>query len=293
MRKAVVFSAIVLALASAGWTQNLPRFELGLYGGYGIRSLDVTSDYALDYNFLPGAFGILKNIGGSSNLSATSSGGIGLGGSLSFYLHPNLGLGFNFGYFRASIDAVTDSEMWWAWTYSTEPLYASDFIDPITMTGVDNYFQTIPLSLNFIARFGSERMQGYFSAGPTLFLNKILLQSEIAFPSSSGYAVDVARVPLELNQNWTSIGFDVGAGLTYWASSSFGIVLDARYYLSGKKQLDWIITDGDYPGLFDIFLIHFDSNNADYLYEEGMITSPSEINPSFLQISAGVKIRLH
>ncbi len=294
MKKFVFLSALVLVLATAGLAQNLPRFELSLYGGYGIKNVNTGSEY---YDAWTGSYYYLDSIGSESYFAATSKGGLNFGGGLAFYFHPNIGIGFNFGYFKTAVTSVTDSNMWWSWTSTSSTYYAYDDIldDPLTFTGMDNYFQTIPLSLNFIGRFGTERFQGYFSAGPTLYMNKLFVESEIAYSLLGGnwgyFAVDVIMVPTEIRESWQSFGADFGAGFTFWLAPSFGIFFDGRYYLSGKKVFDWAYYEDTYDGLFGNFIYPFDSADIDYLYENELITGV-EINPSFLQLAFGFKIRL-
>ncbi|MDD8026658.1 MAG: hypothetical protein PHI34_09085, partial [Acidobacteriota bacterium] len=283
--------------ATAGMAQNLPRFELNLYGGYGLKSIDTGTSFY--YNWT-GSYYYMDAWGASSNFNATGSGGPGFGGGFAFYFHPNIGIGFNFGYFRTALDTVTNSDMWWSWTYTSGNYYAypdSGYLDePMSMAGVSNYFQTIPISLNAILRFGRERFQGYFSFGPTLFLNKISVESELAYMLYYGnwsyFAVDVIRVPTSINESWTSIGADFGAGFTFWVAPAFGIFFDARYYLSGTKTFDWTYSLNEYDGLFENLYYDFTQEDVNWLYDNGLING-IEIKPSFLQISAGIKIRLY
>jgi hypothetical protein len=295
MRKAGLFALLVLTLATAGVAQNLPRFELNVYGGYGLYNINTATDYNYSWT---GSYYYLDMLGSSSNFTATSSGGVAFGGGLAFYFHPNIGIGLDFGYFRTSVESVTNSSMWFSWTGSSLVNYDTDYLDdPISVTGVDNYFQSMPISFNLIARFGQERFQGYFSAGPTLFMNKVFLQSEIALALEGNIgwayqAVDVIRVPTELNQSWTSFGVDFGAGFTYWLAPSFGMFLDARYYFSPKKTFDWTYFLDTYDGLYGNFYYDFDNTDVDWIYDQGQMTS-LVINPSFLRLGLGFKIRLY
>jgi hypothetical protein len=143
-----------------------------------------------------------------------------------------------------------------------------------------------------ILRFSQERFQGYFSFGPTLFLNKAFLESELAYPVYYvGYAVDVFMIPATVNQSWTSIGGNLGGGFTIWVAPAFGLFFDARYYLAGKKTVDWMFQQDEYLGLFDNFYYTFDSTDVDFVNSD---FNPVllQINPSFILLSGGIKIRL-
>ncbi len=293
-KKALILSAMVLVLATAGLAQNLPRFELSLYGGYGLKNINTGTYYEYSWS---GSYYSLDQLGSYSDFVATSSGGLGFGAGMTFYLHPNFGVGLGFNYFKTSVDAVTDSNMWWSWYYSGTYYAYDDVLDePLAMVGDKNYFQSMQISFNLVGRFGTERFQGYLSAGPSLFMNKAFLQSEIAYAlagfGSGGQAVDVLRIPIELNQSWTSIGANFGAGFTVWMTPQFGLFLDARYYLTGSKTFDWSFYTGTYDGLFDWFSYNFDDYDIQDIYDYEEMTSLT-IKPSFIQISGGFKIRLY
>ncbi len=288
MKKAVFLSALVLVLATAGLAQNLPRFELSLYGGYGLKDVALTSSYGYSWT---GNYYYLDQLGSYSDFAASSKGGMDFGAGMTFYVHPNFGVGLSFNYFKTSVTSVTDSDMWWSWTYSGT-YYYSDYYDAMSFIGMDNSFQSMQISLNFVGRFGTERFQGYLSAGPSLFMNKLFLESEIAYAAYWVlYAVDVFQIPTDMNQSWSSFGANFGAGFTFWLAPQVGIFFDARYYLSGSKTFDWTFYADEYEGLFGNFYYDFDEYDVEAIFENGEIT-PLEIKPGFLALAGGIKIRL-
>lgn len=296
MKKLAMAMALVLGVVAPGLAQNSPRFELSFsYGGMA-RNLDAAGRY--DYDWTGNLYN-LDQLGSFSRFQITSQGGAGLGGGLSLFLTPSLGIGFNAWYFRTSVTAMSDSDMWWSWTDSGTYFAYDDVLDEPLWMGADGDFRTIPISLNFIVRFGAKRFRGYFSGGPTLYINEIFIDSEIAYALVSttwiGFtyqAVDVIRVPMKIDQRWTSFGLNIGGGITFWVVPAFGLVFDARFYSCGPRNCDWEFVTGEYAGLFGNLIYKFDQRDIDTIYGENRIKPPVLVDPSFLQFGLGVKIRL-
>jgi len=289
--------ALVLGIAASGLAQNLPRFELSFHYGGMTRNLDSAGSYNYDWT---GTLYSLDQLGSFSRFHITSEGGAGLGGGLSLFLTPSLGIGFNAAYYRTSVLMMSESDMWWSWIDSgTYFAYDAVLDEPLWM-GADGDLRTIPLSLNFIVRFGAKHLLGYFSGGPTLYINRFFVDSEIVYALVSttwnGFyyqqAVDVIRVPMKIDQRWTSFGFNIGGGLTVWVVPAFGLFCDIRFYSCGQRQFDWEFVTGEYDGLFGNLIYDFDQQDIDAIYEDGRIKPPVSIDPSFLQIGVGVKIKL-
>lgn len=293
MKKAAILSALVLVLATAGLAQNLPRFELSLGGGLGMTSIKGATEYYDSWSSYS-----LTNVEESTWIDAKSKSGMYFGGGFNFYLHPNFGIGLNFGYHKAAIDTVSTSEFYWRWNDGRSYTYNMD-----DYFGYENYFQTMPISFNLIGRFGTERFQGYIQAGPTLYLNKVVLDGAMcygitaiywySYPTYYSQYVDAVQIPLDINQSWTGIGADFGAGFTFWLAPQIGISLEVRYFFCPKKEFDWSYWAGEYDGYFfgNITGYTIDQGDLDYIYEDGLITTIA-INPSFLQFGASIKIRL-
>ncbi len=297
MKRIATAMAFVLGFAVSGLAQYSPRLELSFHYGGMSRNLDVTGGYNYDWT---GSLYGLDQLGSFSRFHITSRSGAGLGGGLSLFFTPSLGIGFNAGYYRTSVLAMSESDMWWSWI-NLGTYFAYDHVldEPLWM-GADGDLRTIPLSLNVIVRFGGKRLQGYFSGGPTLYINRFFIDSEIvyalAYTTLIGIfyqqAVDVIRVPMKIDQRWTSFGFNIGGGLTVWVVPAIGLVFDLRFFSCGPRWFDWEFVTGEYIGLFGNLIYDFDQQDIDRIYEEGRIKPPVSIDPSFLQIGIGVKIRL-
>ncbi len=287
MKRLAIVSFFVLTVVAVSWAQSLPRFDITLYGGYGLTSLKGMSDYGDTWSS-----GLLKTVTESTAVDAKSKAGIFFGGALAFYFTPNIGVGLNFGYIKGKVDTTAASDFNWTWTENSSYNRQQDYV------GTDNYIQSMPLSLNLIARFGTERFQGFVQAGPTMFLNKVWLDSGFLYGVTQTISpwqyVDALTVPIELNESWSGIGADFGAGFTFWFTPSIGLTLDARYFFCPKKTFDWSFITGQYNGTFfdAITNIDFSQDDVDYIFENSLFT-PIDINPSFLQFGIGLKIRLY
>ncbi|MCX6561735.1 MAG: outer membrane beta-barrel protein [Candidatus Aminicenantes bacterium] len=285
MKKVGILTLLVLALATAGVAQNLTRFELNLFGGYGLTNVKGATNYGDSWSSYA-----LTSVQESTTIDATSKGGMFFGGGLAYYFHPNIGVGVNFGYLKAAIDTTAAASFYWRWNDGRNFTYTFDYV------GTDNFIQSMPISFNLIARFGQGNLQGYVQAGPTLYMNKIKLDSAIAYGVTEiglYQYVDALQIPVSIDQSWTKIGADFGAGLTFWFSPAIGLSLEARYFLCPKQILDWSFGLGNYDGyFFGTINMDFDQDSADYVIENGLI-SQIEINPSFFQFGLGVKIRLY
>jgi hypothetical protein len=297
VRKVALTTALVLGVAVFGLAQYSPRLELSFHYGGISRDLDVAGGYNYDWT---GSLYALDQLGSFSRFHITADeGGDGLRGGLSLFFTPSLGVGFTAGYFRTSAVAMSESSMWWSWVDSgTYFAYDSVLDEPLWM-GADGDLRTIPLSLDLIVRFGAKRFQGFFSGGPTLSINRFFIDSEIvyalAYTAWIGFyyqAVDVIRVPMKIDQRWTSFGFNIGGGFIFWAFRALGLVCDLRYFSYGPKWFDWELVTGEYDGLFGNLIYDFGQSDIDAIRAEGRIKPPVSIDPSFLQINIGVKIRL-
>lgn len=300
MKRFAVISLLALTVVAASWAQSLPRFDLTIQGGYGLTSLKGISDYADTWSYI-----YLANVHETAAIDAKSKAGIFFGGGLAYYFTPNIGVGLNFGYIKGKVDTTSAADFNWKWsTSSTQYNRTLDYV------GTDNSIQTMPLSLNLIGRFGGERFQGFVQAGPTMFFNKVMLDSAILYGVSSYYItyiiypiwytetqyVDALTIPIEINQSWTGFGADFGAGFNFWFTPSFGLTVDARYFFCPKKTLDWSFITGQYNGTFftNITNVTFSQDDIDWMYENADTPLTTiDINPSFFQIGIGIKIRLY
>jgi hypothetical protein len=68
--------------------------------------------------------------------------------------------------------------------------------------------------------------------------------------------------------------------------------LGSLEYSLYQRRFDWEFVTGEYNGLFGNLIYDVNQHDIDAIYENGRIKPPVSIDPSFLQIGLGVKIRL-
>jgi opacity protein-like surface antigen len=267
--------------------------EINLFAGLGLPSVKGTAAYNDSWS------GLLAHVTENAAISSKSASSMFFGAGLNYFFTPALGVGLNFGYLKSKLD----TQSVFTYTYGSVTKTA-------TWTGTNNSFSSIPISLDVIARFGGPSFQGYLQAGPTIFMNDAVIDSAIGYGYEYLYSAppylydmyDAARVPMNAfdlkggkgKTSWTAFGGNIGAGATFMFSPTLGINVDARYFLSGEREFDWELLPGKYPGLFTTSpatTLTIDQTAINTLLDGNHLTT-IKINPSFFQITAGVKIKL-
>jgi opacity protein-like surface antigen len=156
----------------------------------------------------------------------------------------------------------------------------------------------MPVSLDLAGRFGDGPLSVNVSAGATLFNNSFEASSAISkgvswyWISYINQAVDALAIPAEIPKtSWTAIGFNGGAGITFNFSPSLALLLDARYFFCPKKELDWTLVTGTYNGIFYTTITGQSFSASDASSALANMTT-FQVNPSFIQITAGIKISI-
>jgi opacity protein-like surface antigen len=275
-----------------------PGLELSIFGGLGMPQVNGTANYHDQWS------GILYTATENADIATKSKSSAFFGAGLSYFFSANIGVGLNVGYLKSGLTTTSA----FTFAYSTVSKSAS-------WTGTDNSFTSIPVSLDLIARFGGSQLQGYVQAGPTLFMNSATIDSAIgwgynyliySYPYYYEY-YDAVQIPMNAydlkggpgKTSWTGIGGNIGAGATYMLSPSFGLNVEARYFICPEREFGWTLVPGTYTGLFVTSYpatVTVDSNVIDPIFDKNNMSgnhlTTIKINPSFFQITAGVKIKL-
>jgi len=270
-----------------------PGLELSLFGGLGMPQVNGTANYNDQWN------GILYSVTENAAISTKSKTSAFFGAGLNYFFSANFGVGLNVGYLKSGL--TTASAFSFAYSSVTK---SADW------TGTDNSFSSIPISLDLIARFGNAKMQAYVQGGPTIFMNDAKIDSAIGWGYSYLVSInsllyefyDAVQIPMTTydlkggsgKTSWTGIGGNIGAGATFMLGPSFGLNLEARYFICSEREFSWTLTPGTYTGLFVTSYpatVTVDSSVIDPIFN-GNKLSTIKINPSFFQITAGLKIKL-
>jgi len=290
MKKMILILFVILALASLTRAQ-MPerRFELNIFGGYAMTSVKGLSTYSDTWQAY-----LFGNVTETTDISANSKGAPFFGAGFKYFFTPNLGLGLDFGYLKSGIDTIADFNF----------DYGSTSTASWTSTG--NSLTSIPISLNLIGRFGEGPIQFFIQGGPTLYFNDAKIDSSLgygvnwvtySYPYTYSH-LDALQIPLNGfdvksgKTSWMGIGGNVGLGVSFMFSPSIGLNLEGRYFLNPTRDFDWELVTGTYNGIFGGATgFDFTADDAQYLFDNNLITT-FKVNPSFFQVTLGLKIVL-
>jgi hypothetical protein len=294
VKKLVLIPLFLVGLPSFSLAQSYqPPFEFNLFGGYAVTCVKGSTFYG---NTWSSYFGQFSPINETTTIDLKSNNGAFFGGGFSFFFSPKFGLQLTGGFLTTAVPNTSNFQFSFR-KVSDGQTYTDNF----AWDGMGT-LHTIPISLNLIAKFGNERIAGYVSAGPTVFLNSFEAASSFGFGVESPYSklfigftyevdrIDALQVGLNIpSMNWTGIGGDFGAGFIYSVSPSLGLTLDARYYLCPEKEWPWAFQLGDYNGLLNVLNnFPFQQDRVDHVL--GLSSFTTKVNPSFFKISAGINI---
>ena len=263
--------------------------EISLFGGYGLTSVKGASNYADIWNYQ-----YLSSVSENTDISGTSKGGMFFGGSFSYFFTPNLGIQLSGGYLKSDVPTVADFSFSYTWAASVG---GGTFNKTASWAGTGS-LSVIPVSLNLVGRFGEGALKISASAGPTIFLNSFQATSNVGWGTTwywidglyANQAVDALAIDAAIPKtSWSGFGFNAGLDATFMFSESLGFFVGARYYYCAPKDLPWTMVPGTYDGIFytTITGVQYSSQNAS---DTADLTTAFKVNPSFFQITGGIKI---
>ena len=286
MKKALLVFVALLTLTAGLFAQygygNEKQIEFFVTGGYGLGSLNGTSEYADTWSAY-----ILNPVNESDLITLQNKNSFSLGIGLTYYLSPNFGIQIGGGYFAPKADVFSDWNINWHWTSSGETFSDAGSWDAIAEGAK---LTSIPLYLNLVGRYDTGTFGLYASAGPAVFFNNFSADSSSIY-GDYGLLwifefIDWFDIPVFIPETkWTGFGFDAGAGFDIKFSPSVAFVVDARYFYCGKKDLFWTFQPGTYSGFNGILEYTYDD-----LTGADEHIGPLSVNPSFFSITGGLKL---
>jgi opacity protein-like surface antigen len=283
-----ILAACVLATPAGAQPGPDARIDIGLSGGLALTRVDGTSPYSDTWSYA-----WLSTVTERTTISAASKAAFSLGGDVTYYVTPRLGIQLAAGFISSDTPTSAVGEMSWTWV----PLISgTTFTKSATWSGTGS-LRAMPLSVNLVGRFGPGRARGFLSAGPTLFLNTFEATSLVAYGVSTNAGVeqfiDAIPVPAAIPRtSWGKVGANVGGGFIYQLSPMLALTMEARYFLCGRKSLSWELTPGRYDGYFYKVIKAFDFTQADADDVSNGKLQAFEVNPSHLRIAVGLRLAL-
>ncbi len=251
--------------------------EFGLTLGAGFSSARGSSVQrsAWTSGTLAGAF--LENA-----FSVESRAALAIGG---FYIYPlgrRLGLEAGFGYLKSPLSART------AFTRNGVP---SAGTRTLSVNPNPSEVTSVPFYVNLAARWNGPKTAFTLSAGPVLLLHSILVEAAAGILSADGGIPAAFRVPAGIaDQTWVALGANAGARFDVRVGRLFALTVDLRYFLSPVREFGWTWTAGTAAGIdAPASRAPFDEASA---AAAARATPPLSLNPSFFQVSAGLKLIL-
>jgi len=300
MKKAAVVLLVFFGVSAGAWAvypfpDIYKKFEISLFGGPGSQGIRASTSYADSWNHLS-----LTSVVERTSMTVDSAASLlSMGAAVGYFFGPNIGI--QAAVCRAGSDLKTASDFDFSWTWSPSVGNGS-FARAVSWDG-SGRVRTTAVGFNAVGRFGGERLEGFISAGPSLFLSSLTAETAFGYgvtriDAANVQYVDALGVGLEIrDKKWTKLGANFGAGIVYKFNEAWGVFLEGRYFICPAKILTWDLVLGTYDGLFfsDVNPIMtnvpIDQSDVDFIAEARTL-SGLKVNPSFFQVLVGIKILL-
>jgi len=292
MKKPAAWLFLALLTSTSAWSQyyfdypTYKRFSIGLTGGQALPRLRATSYYRDTWNDR-----LLISVAEASTVELRAKAGLHFGVQCAWFFNPSLGIRLEAGYL--SSDVSTSTEVAFAWTWADGRHYEST---PV-WNGAGR-MTTLPIGLNGIWKGAVGRHEWFLTGGLSYYRHTFRADSSFGYGISmmsadgSTQYIDALRVGLRVPEiSWSSLGFNIGLGGSLKLSDLLGFQVEAGYFLSPSKTVNWTFVTGNYNGVFfsDLKDISFGEGDIEFLtasvppkLETGM-----RLKPSFFRFSAG------
>ncbi len=277
---ALVFAgAVALPLRLAAQAPTRPQGEIGFSLGVALSLSGAGSLHRQSFSSGP-----LAGASAENAFSASPKASVFIGGSFSRFFGTTLGVLAGFGYAKNGVAAETVLKAGGSFPAITRTLALSPNPSEIT---------AVPVYAGLAARWAGSRSTLVFSAGPALYLHSILVETAAglpAVPSGDGTAAVFLAHASVPDQTWIAFGFHAGLAAELAISASTALCFEARYFHSPGKSFAWAWAPGTLHGLDDAALTAaFDAAAAQ---AAAAATRPLAVDPSLVQVSAGLRFRL-
>jgi len=262
------------------------RVELAIRAGY-MAGYSLTDTVTYNDSFSSGS---LQNVVANGQFKMGLKNPFSMDGEFNFYFLKGLGVQLRFDS-NSSANLTNDSlstfDMNWSWSSGGSGSESVTW----DATGKVSVFV---LSGNLVYKLGTGGfIAPIVSGGVSFFSGSAVVNTTGAYATtwlSEGMRyVDYFTLPADVDASLSGVGFNFGGGLDLNFSSAIALSLDVRYLLKSKVTENWRLQAGKYPSnLNSGWNLTLDQEDVDELAAE---ITPFSLNPSFLKISAGIKIR--
>jgi hypothetical protein len=272
-----LLAAAGLALALPAWAQ-IPRArgEIAVSLGVGFTRAEGLTVQRQSWTGGP-----LDGTSISNTLSVTGRPALVLGASYTNFFSGALGIQAGFSYLKSGLEAGSEFSRGLAGVPARR--LAAD-PDPSEVTAV-------PLYAALALGWRGPRTGFVLTAGPALILHSLLAETRAGtvLANASGPAAYSVNASLP-DQTWVAFGGVLGAALDLAIDPGLALCFEARYVLSPARSAAWSFAEGTAEGLEDpAARAAFDAAAASLATAGAPRVS---INPSFWQLSIGIKFKL-
>jgi opacity protein-like surface antigen len=262
------------------------RVDIALRAGY-MTGYSLTNTASYSDSFSSGS---LQNATSNGKIMMGLKNPFSLDGELNFFFLKGLGLQLRFdsnSSAKFTDDSLSSFDMSWAWTLGGSGTESVEW----DATGKVSLFV---FSGNLVYKIGSGGfLTPVLSGGISLFSGKAAVNTTGAYATTwlaEGMRyIDYFMLPADVDASLSGIGLNVGGGFDLNFTSNIALSIDVRYFIKSKVEEPWVLQAGKYTSnLNSGWTLTLDQEDIDELQAE---ITPFSLNPSFLKIAAGIKIR--
>ncbi len=262
------------------------RADIALRAGY-MTGYDLTETASYTDSF---SSGVLQSATANGQIIMGLKNPISLVGELNFFFIKGLGVQLRVDLNSPSNltdDSLSNLDMNWSWTSGrtgseTVDWDANGEVTLFVFSG--NLVYKIELGGFFtpVLSGGISLFSGNASVNTTTVYTRTWLSGGIRY-------IDYFKIPTEVDASLNGIGFNFGGGFDLNFTSNIALSIDIRYLLKSEVSIPWTLKAGQYgSNINSAWTITLDQEDVDAL-EAGI--TPFSLNPSFLNIAAGIRIR--
>jgi len=284
------FGSMILTLAGVVSLAAAPAsgrsFEFSLFGGMGLGRAAGQAVHEDTWSFSE-----LTRVWERTDIRVDGKTPPLFGAEAAVYLNARLGIGISWATWNDSLEGGSD--------FRFEYDRAGGDGDSRQAFWADSGdVRSSAIGLNVLYRLGEGRIHGYVTAGPALFLHRLDLDAsfgggltDTAEPDEP--PIDAIRIPIFIERgSGSSLGLDLGAGITLQVASRLGLVVEGRYFLCPESTFDWTIPGGSFDGIFyegQIEGVYLSAEELSYVLDHRTL-SLFRFRPSRFQIRVGLKL---
>lgn len=295
VRAAAVLSTALAALPSPADLPFLKKLEYGIFLGPAFARTGSASVYRDAW-----AEELLKSVEEETVLSTKRAAAPAFRLSAAYFFRPRLGVEAGLSFSSASVSVKSVFAMSYAWKSGAQGSAGGEW------PGAGR-FTSLPFFLNAVWRHLGKRWGVSLSAGPAFFFNSVKVSSKAGVGRSEVTTIlvytppvwtqttvqhlDAVPTDVEIPKTrWTAAGFNAGLGGQYALGPRLAAAVDLRFFFARARDISWTVIPGTYSGLLEAESRWTISEDL-ARHVEGRTTA-FHLNPSFVQVSAGLKIAL-